>query len=111
MCSAQLYARGGGSYARHPKTICRANSILARAADDGANRIEGNPARLQKAHLPGPLLASLGSDPELSEPDFARALDLGCAGCAGCLRVSIGTPAENDRVIAAVDAVFSAVKA
>jgi histidinol-phosphate aminotransferase len=32
-------------------------------------------------------------------------------GCAGCLRVSIGTPAENDRVIAAIDAVFSAVKA
>jgi histidinol-phosphate aminotransferase len=32
-------------------------------------------------------------------------------GCAGCLRVSIGTPAENDRVIAAVDAVFSAVRA
>jgi histidinol-phosphate aminotransferase len=32
-------------------------------------------------------------------------------GCAGCLRVSIGTPAENDRVIAAIDAVFSAVRA
>ena len=32
-------------------------------------------------------------------------------GCAGCLRVSIGTPAENDRVIAAIEAVFSAVKA
>ncbi|HSW95403.1 MAG TPA: histidinol-phosphate transaminase [Patescibacteria group bacterium] len=32
-------------------------------------------------------------------------------GCAGCLRVSIGTPAENDRVIAAMDAVFSAVRA
>jgi histidinol-phosphate aminotransferase len=31
-------------------------------------------------------------------------------GCAGCLRVSIGTPAENDRVIAAIDAVFSAVR-
>src|SRR6266699_5059655 len=85
MCSAQLYARGGGSYARHPKTICRANSILARAADDGANRIEGKPPRLQKAHLPGPLLASLGSDPELSAPDFARALGLGRAGGAGCL--------------------------
>ena len=28
-------------------------------------------------------------------------------GCAGCLRVSIGTPAENERVIAAVDAVFA----
>jgi histidinol-phosphate aminotransferase len=35
----------------------------------------------------------------------------GWPGCAGCLRVSIGTPAENDRVIAAIDAVFSAVKA
>lgn len=32
-------------------------------------------------------------------------------GCAGCLRVSIGTPAENDRVIAAIDAIFSAVRA
>jgi histidinol-phosphate aminotransferase len=32
-------------------------------------------------------------------------------GCAGCLRVSIGTPAENDRVIAAIDAVFAAVRA
>jgi histidinol-phosphate aminotransferase len=32
-------------------------------------------------------------------------------GCAGCLRVSIGTPAENDRVIAGIDAVFSAVRA
>jgi len=32
-------------------------------------------------------------------------------GCAGCLRVSIGTPAENDRVIAAIGAVFAAVRA
>lgn len=32
-------------------------------------------------------------------------------GCAGCLRVSIGTPAENDRVIEAIDAVLSAVRA
>jgi histidinol-phosphate aminotransferase len=32
-------------------------------------------------------------------------------GCDGCLRVSIGTPVENDRVIAAIDAVFSAVRA
>ena len=32
-------------------------------------------------------------------------------GCAGCLRVSIGTPAENDRVIAAIETVFSAVRA
>jgi histidinol-phosphate aminotransferase len=32
-------------------------------------------------------------------------------GCAGCLRVSIGTPGENDRVIAAIDAVFSARRA
>jgi histidinol-phosphate aminotransferase len=32
-------------------------------------------------------------------------------GCAGCLRVSIGTAAENDRVIAAIDAVFSPVRA
>jgi histidinol-phosphate aminotransferase len=32
-------------------------------------------------------------------------------GCAGCLRVSIGTPAENDRVIAAIGAVLSAVRA
>jgi len=32
-------------------------------------------------------------------------------GCAGCLRVSIGTPAENDRVIAAIDAVFTPVRA
>ena len=32
-------------------------------------------------------------------------------GCAGCLRVSIGTPAENDRVIAAIDAVFAPVPA
>ena len=31
--------------------------------------------------------------------------------CAGCLRVSIGTPAENDRVIAAIDTVFSMVRA
>lgn len=31
-------------------------------------------------------------------------------GCAGCLRVSIGTPAENDRVIAAIDAVFDPVR-
>ena len=29
-------------------------------------------------------------------------------GCAGCLRVSVGTPAENDRIIAAIDAVFPA---
>ncbi len=29
-------------------------------------------------------------------------------GCTDCLRVSIGTPAENDRVIAAIDAVFAA---
>ena len=28
-------------------------------------------------------------------------------GCAGCLRISIGTPAENDRVIAAIDAIFA----
>jgi len=28
-------------------------------------------------------------------------------GCARCLRVSIGTPSENDRVIAAIEAVFS----
>jgi histidinol-phosphate/aromatic aminotransferase/cobyric acid decarboxylase-like protein len=28
-------------------------------------------------------------------------------GCARCLRVSIGTPAENDRVIAAIEAVFA----
>lgn len=33
------------------------------------------------------------------------------SGCAGCLRVSIGTPAENDRVIAAIAAVFSLVRA
>ena len=32
-------------------------------------------------------------------------------GCARCLRVSIGTPAENDRVIAAIDAVFAPVRA
>ena len=32
-------------------------------------------------------------------------------GCVGCLRVSIGTPAENDRVIAAIDAVFASVPA
>jgi histidinol-phosphate aminotransferase len=32
-------------------------------------------------------------------------------GCAGCLRVSIGTPAENDRFIAAVDHVFAAAPA
>jgi len=32
-------------------------------------------------------------------------------GCDGCLRVSIGTPTENDRVIAAIDAIFSAVRA
>ena len=30
-------------------------------------------------------------------------------GCAGCLRVSIGTPAENDRFIAALGPVFGAV--
>jgi histidinol-phosphate aminotransferase len=28
-------------------------------------------------------------------------------GCAGCLRISIGTPAENDRVIGAIEAVFA----
>ena len=28
-------------------------------------------------------------------------------GCAGCLRVSIGTPAENDKVIAAIGRVFA----
>jgi histidinol-phosphate aminotransferase len=28
-------------------------------------------------------------------------------GCAGCLRVSIGTPAENERVIAAIERVFA----
>ena len=32
-------------------------------------------------------------------------------GCAGCLRVSIGTPAENDRVIQAIEAVFAPVRA
>jgi histidinol-phosphate aminotransferase len=32
-------------------------------------------------------------------------------GCAGCLRVSIGTPAENDRFIAALDQVFAAAPA
>ena len=32
-------------------------------------------------------------------------------GCAGCLRVSIGTPAENDRFIAALDHVFAAARA
>ncbi len=32
-------------------------------------------------------------------------------GCAGCLRVSVGTPAENDRVIAAIGAVFAMVRA
>ena len=31
----------------------------------------------------------------------------GWPGCDRCLRVSIGTPAENDRVIAAIDAVFA----
>jgi len=30
-------------------------------------------------------------------------------GCAGCLRVSIGTPAENDRFIAALGSVFGTV--
>jgi histidinol-phosphate aminotransferase len=35
----------------------------------------------------------------------------GWPGCAGCLRVSIGTPAENDRVIAAIDAAFAPVAA
>jgi len=29
-------------------------------------------------------------------------------GCEGCLRISIGTPAENDRVIAALETVFAA---
>ena len=29
-------------------------------------------------------------------------------GCAGCLRVSIGTPAENTRFIAALEKVFAA---
>jgi histidinol-phosphate aminotransferase len=32
-------------------------------------------------------------------------------GCDGCLRVSIGTPAENDRFIAALDHVFAAAPA
>lgn len=32
-------------------------------------------------------------------------------GCAGCLRVSIGTPAENDRFIAALDDGFAAARA
>jgi len=32
-------------------------------------------------------------------------------GCAGCLRVSIGTPRENDRFVAALDSVFGRVKA
>jgi len=32
-------------------------------------------------------------------------------GCAGCLRVSIGTPGENDRFIAALDDVFAAARA
>jgi histidinol-phosphate aminotransferase len=32
-------------------------------------------------------------------------------GCAGCLRVSIGTAAENERVIAAIEAVFASVTA
>jgi len=32
-------------------------------------------------------------------------------GCARCLRTSIGTRAENDRVIAAIDAVFAAAPA
>ncbi|TME68097.1 MAG: aminotransferase class I/II-fold pyridoxal phosphate-dependent enzyme, partial [Chloroflexi bacterium] len=32
-------------------------------------------------------------------------------GCAGCLRVSIGTPAENGRFIAALDHVFAAAPA
>jgi len=32
-------------------------------------------------------------------------------GCEGCLRVSIGTPSENDRVIAAIDTVFSSAPA
>jgi len=32
-------------------------------------------------------------------------------GCAGCLRVSIGTPPENDRFIAALDHVFAAAPA
>ena len=32
-------------------------------------------------------------------------------GCAGCLRVSVGTPAENDRFIAALDHVFAAAPA
>lgn len=32
-------------------------------------------------------------------------------GCAGCLRVSIGTPAENDRFIAALHHVFAAAPA
>src|SRR2546430_6494788 len=29
-------------------------------------------------------------------------------GCEGCLRISIGTPAENDRVVAALETVFAA---
>ena len=32
-------------------------------------------------------------------------------GCAGCLRVSIGTPAENDQFIAALDHVFAVAPA
>lgn len=30
----------------------------------------------------------------------------GWPGCAGCVRISVGTPAENDRIIAAIDRVF-----
>src|SRR6476660_2853963 len=62
-----------------------ANSIRVRAANDGANRVEGKPPRLEKAHLPGALLAGFGRDPELPAPDLAGALDLGQARGLDCL--------------------------
>lgn len=58
------------------------------------------------------LLFKIGGDPAAAHRRF---LDEGVMirdmtpwkGCEGCLRVSIGTPAENDRFIAALAAVFA----
>src|SRR6266545_6899546 len=54
-------------------------SVFVGAGDHGADRVKGKAARLEKPHLPRPLLARLGSVPELPAPDFARALELGDA--------------------------------
>ncbi|MGH2378781.1 MAG: pyridoxal phosphate-dependent aminotransferase [Candidatus Limnocylindria bacterium] len=104
-------------------------ALAARIASDEASvreRIEKVKAERERVYRA--LRSTHGVEPFPSEANFllfridgdtaaahARFLDQGVLirdmsswkGCEGCLRVSIGTPAENDRFLAALAAVFT----